>query len=295
MPACGNGGPQGAGGDRFPVPIQSWSLVEETLQIPGLHSQGLASLPAFGPTDFVFTSRFTLDRTREDGIEALNFAFSPELLDLGFDHLGDPDARGTQIYGGLEDNSDPVVNPYHRGFAVFDAETLAIANWANDPGTPDNPSDEDCPWVAVSPDGTWVVTGEWHPMDHVIVYRAATLRSQHTVGPEARIPLDVPFNDVQGCDFDGPRVLVCASDDADAGRLLYAITLSRPLQGETLPPLTARVEPLFPVPLPEMVCGQPQEVEGIDVNGDTLRVLVLGSCVVDSYLYRFQRCLEDCP
>ena len=295
IPACGSKDQQDAGGGSFPIPNQNWVLAEETLEIPGLHSQGLATLPALGPTDFVFTSRFTVDHTRDGKIVALNFAFSPELLDLGFDHLGDPDANGTLIYGALEDNSDPVVNPYHRGFVLFDAETLSIAGWANDPGRPDNPADEDCPWAAVSPDGQWVVTGQWDPMQTVIVYRAEKLMSGHTVRPEAEIPMDMPFSDVQGCDFDGPRVLVCASDDADAGRLLYAIILSGPLEGDAVPRLTAHVEAIFPAPVPEMQCTQPQEVEGVDVDGDTLRVLVIGSCQIDEHLYRYERCTRNCP
>jgi len=130
-------------------------------------------------------------------------------------------------------------------------------------------------------------------MQTVIVYQSEKLLSGHTARPEAEIPMDMPFSDVQGCDFDGPRVLVCAS--ADAGRLLYAIMLSGPLQGEDFSHLTAHVEPLFPVPLPEIQCDQPQEVEGVDVDGDTLRVLVIGSCLIDSHLYRYQRCIEDCP
>ena len=65
-------------------------------------------------------------------------------------------------------------------------------------------------------------------MQTVIVHQSEKLLSGHTARPEAEIPMDMPFSHVQGCDFDGPRAHVCASDDADAGRLLYAIILSGP-------------------------------------------------------------------
>ncbi|MCA9579882.1 MAG: hypothetical protein KC668_30850, partial [Myxococcales bacterium] len=51
----------GSGGDcsSEPIPPQTWRLVGDRIEIPGLHSQGVASLPTFGPTDRVYTSRFT--------------------------------------------------------------------------------------------------------------------------------------------------------------------------------------------------------------------------------------------
>jgi hypothetical protein len=293
LPACG--GDDGAKGEIVPVPSQNWVLAEETPTNPGIHSQGLARLPALGPTDFAFTSRYTIDRTRDGKVAAFNVAFSREIHDLGFDHLGDPDGNGTLVYGGLENDSPPLVNPYHRCFVVYEAETLFIVAWANDQGRSDKPGDGDCPWVAVSPDGNWIVTGEWDLMKTVIVYRVRDLMSDHVIHREGEIPMDLPLRDIQGCDFDGPRVLVCASDDKDAGRPIYAIVLSGPLQGETLPELTAHVEYLFPAPVPEVQCNQPQEVEGDDVDGDTLRVLVIGSCLIDEHLYRYERCKTNCP
>jgi hypothetical protein len=48
---------------------------------------------------------------------------------------------------------------------------IAVNNDGNgSSGSPDNPADEGCPWVAVSPDGERVVTGQWDPMQTVIVY-----------------------------------------------------------------------------------------------------------------------------
>jgi hypothetical protein len=293
IPACG--GNESVKTESNSVPSQNWVLAEETLTNPGIHSQGLATLPALGPTDFAFTSRFTVDHTRDGKVVGFNFAFNEELHDLGFDHLGDPDAYGILIFGGLEDNSAPFVNPYHRGFVIFDSEKLSIVWWANDPGSPDRIGDGACPWVAVSPDGEWIVTGEWDPMQSVIVYKVLDVMSEHTVHRVGEFPIDMPLRDIQGCDFDGPQVLVCASDDSDSGRLIYSIVLSGPLQGDALPNLSGHVEPLFHAPVPEKRCDNPQEVEGVDVDGDTLRVLVLGSCLFDEHLYRYERCKANCP
>ena len=47
--------------------------------------------------------------------------------------------------------------------------------------------------------------------------------------------------------------------------------------------------PLFPTTKPPALCDSDEEVEGIDVTGDELRVLVIGSCKIDTHLYRYAR------
>lgn len=293
---AGCGGGSGGAGARLeePLPSRAWRLAADTPTTPAFHSQGLATLPALGPDQFAFTSRFTLDRAvGEDGgtIEAGAFAFPQSLLDLGFDHLGDPDAHGARIYGGLEDNAEPTVDRYHRALIAYDAETLAPEGWSVDPGAADAQGDGDAPWVALSPDGAWLVSGEWDPQDDLMVFRASEVGAAPEIEAVARIPLDRTIARVQGCDFDGPRVLLCASDDGEAGKPVYAIVLSRGLTADAdLGAIEATVETLFPTPLPEPLCGLAEpEVEGVDVEGDLFRVLVIGTCLVDSHVYRFER------
>lgn len=276
------------GGDALPV--QSWSLSSDTLTTPGLHSQGLASLPERGADVFAFTSRFSLDRARGETVEKLAGAIPSALAPRKFDHLGDIDAFDGQIYGGLEDNSEPYGDRYHRALVAYDAETLAPTAWAVDPGAPDVPGDGDAPWVAVSPDGAWVVASEWDPQDSLIVFARDEVLAGGEIAEVARIPLDATLARIQGCDFDGPRTLVCASDDAATGKLVWSIVLSKPLDARADPAdLVGHVAPLFPTVAPENVCGVEAEVEGIDVSGDELRVMVIGTCLVDTHVDLYVR------
>lgn len=282
--ACGGG----QRGDALPV--EAWSLAADTLTTPGLHSQGLASLPERGADVIAFTSRYTLDRANGATIEKLASAFPTALASQRFDHLGDIDGFAGQIYGGLEDNGEPYGERYHRALVAYDAETLEPEAYAVDPGAPDAPGDGDAPWVTVSPDGAWVVSGEWDPQDSLLVFRRDAILAGGEIETVVRIPLDVPLARIQGCDFDGPRVLVCASDDAATGKLVSAIVLSAPLGATVdLASVTAHVEPLFPVLIPPDVCGAEAEVEGVDVDGDELRVMVIGSCLLDTHVDRYVR------
>lgn len=278
------------GGGDGALPAQTWSLASDTLTLPGVHSQGLASLPERGDDVFAFTSRFSLDRVRGETVEKLAGSVPSALAPQKFDHLGDIDAQGGVIYGGLEDNSDPYGDRYHRALVAYDAETLAATAYAVDPGAPDAPGDGDAPWIAISPDGTWIVTSEWDPQDSLIVFARAALLAGGEIHEVARIPLDSTLARIQGCDFDGPRTLVCASDDAASGKLVWSIVLSKALDSRADPAeLTAQVAPLFPTLIPTNVCGAEAEVEGVDLSGDELRVLVIGTCLVDSHVDLYVR------
>lgn len=272
------------------LPAQSWTLASDTLTTPGLHSQGLASLPERGPDVHAFTSRFSIDRVRGQTIEKLAGSIPSDLAPQKFDHLGDIDAFEGLIYGGLEDNSEPYGDRYHRALVAYDSETLAATAHAVDPGAPDAPGDGDAPWVAVSPDGTWVVASEWDPQESLIVFERDAILAGGELAESARIPLDATLARVQGCDFDGPRTLVCASDDAATGKLVWSIVLSRPLDARADPAdLTGHVAPLFPTLIPENLCGVEAEVEGVDVSGDELRVIVIGTCLIDSHVDLYVR------
>ncbi|MCA9772429.1 MAG: hypothetical protein KC466_08470 [Myxococcales bacterium] len=287
---CGSRSSGGRGTREEPLPSRDWTRIEDLAEVPALHSQGIASVPDLGPDEIVFSSRLTIDRARAGVVEVLQLAFTQEILDAGFDHLGDPDAHGTRVFGPLEDLSDPTIEPFRRAFAVYDADTLEVLGWSLNPGAPDRGGDGDAAWVAVSPDGRWLVTSEWSPQEDLIVFDALAIGRDATVEPAARIPLDRPLARIQGCDFDGPRVLLCASDDADTGKLVHAIVLDRALAGAAVPTgLRGTVEDLFAVPLPAPQCPFEAEVEGVDVDGDRFSVLVIGTCLVDGHRYVFGR------
>ncbi len=284
----------GSGSSSVAPPVESWSLVSDTLATPGLASQGLAGLPGLGADEFAYSSELTIGRGPGNKVDTVAFPFPKALASQHFDHLGDIDAWNGAIYGGLEDNSEPHGAIYHRALIAYDATTLAPLGFAVDPGSPDAPGDGDAPWVAVSPDGAWVATAEWDPQRAVLLFHrdevVADASGNAQIEAAARVPLDSTLARVQGCDFDGPTTLVCSSDDATTGRLVYAIVFSDAVDGHVdLTHLTAHVEPLFPTGKPANLCGADEEVEGIDVSGDELRVMVIGTCKLDTHLYLYTR------
>lgn len=283
--AAGCGDADGHGPD-------GWTLVSAEAQ-SFLHSQGLASAPDLGPGALVFASQFTIDRTDADGRAIQRSSLSPALRAEGYDHLGDIDAHGGVVYGPIEDNLPPAPAVPHRAFALYDVVSLDLVVSADDPGRVDHPPDGDNSWVAVSPDGAWLLTSEWSPQTSLIVYDTAALGRGGVVEPVGAIPLDRAIRRAQGCDFDGPGRLLCASDDDAAGRPVYALDLDRPLDAASAPATRrATVSTLFATPTPPGECGVGPtgiEVEGIDVEGDTMRLIVLGPCALDATLYTYRR------
>jgi hypothetical protein len=282
-PACGD--------RRQSVTPAVWALVASEPQSIN-HSQGLASAPELGDDALVFSSAFTLDRSDGSGHTISAPSIRGGLAMLHYDHLGDIDAYGSLLYGPIEDNLPPFGARPHRAFALYDVQSLALLTFADDPGDPNHPADGDNSWVAISPDGAVLLTSEWSPQRSLITYATSDLAAGGNVRMTGEIPLDRSIDRVQGCDFDGPRRLLCASDDPEVGRPLYQIDLDGDLAGGVVPStLHASVTTLFPAPVPMGECSaSPEvEVEGVDVEGDTLRLIVLGPCPLTSTLYTYQR------
>lgn len=154
-------------------------------------------------------------------------------------------------------------------------------------------------WVAISPDGAWMLAGEWGTMDRILGFATPGLNPAATPGADLPIAftvqLDHRVRDVQGCDFYSATVLLCSSDDPDGS--LFGIT--KPLLEVDLAhapdgtDVTGRVTALQQLPL-SSACSGTFEVEGIDYQDSdgTLRVIVMspGICVLlDSKTWRFQR------
>src|SRR6185312_2146899 len=73
-------------------------------------------------------------------------------------------------------------------------------------------------FAAISPDGRWMVSGEWETMSHLQIYPTpllnhATPRTGGALRLAGLIRLDHKVNDVQGCDFVTSMRLICVSDD----------------------------------------------------------------------------------
>ncbi|KAB2971263.1 hypothetical protein F8R89_03910 [Streptomyces sp. SS1-1] len=254
----------------------TWTEVGSDRADPLTESQGLASIeiPANSPNRYTGIGTIPLSvRTR------------------GWNHVGDPDASYDGYY----------IEPYQAdsGSAKMFRVQAPNGGWSEyvhalGPGEALNNS-----FVAISPGGQWMVSGEWGTMTRLLVHPTPGVNP--STSPSANLPwtssirLDRPVRDVQGCDFRDATTLLCSSDDPDGS--LFGIT--KPLLQIDLSAapgasdVTGRVTALRQLPL-RSSCSGSFETEGIDYDRrtGTLRVIVIspGFCVLtDSKTYRFTR------
>jgi hypothetical protein len=254
----------------------TWTEVGSDRADPLTESQGLTSVevPAGSP------NRYT-------GIGTIPVGLSVR----GWNHVGDPDASYDGYY----------VEPYQQdsGTSKMFRVQAPGGGWSEyvhalSPGEALNNS-----WVAISPDGQWMLAGEWGTMTRLLVFPTPGVNAG--TSPSANLPqastvrLDHAVRDVQGCDFSGPTTLLCSSDDPEGS--LFGMT--KPLLQVDLSAqpgssdVTGHVTALRRLPL-RSGCSGSFEAEGIDYDRrtGTLRVIVVspGFCVLtDSKTYRFTR------
>ncbi|MDL2074943.1 hypothetical protein QNN03_00660 [Streptomyces sp. GXMU-J15] len=254
----------------------TWNEVGSDRADPITESQGLASVevPANSP------NRYT-------GIGTIPFG----LLTRGWNHVGDPDASYNGYY----------IEPYQAdsGTAKMFRVQAPGGAWSEYVHTLSSGEALNNSWVAITPNGQWMLAGEWGTMNRLLVFPTPGVNP--ATSPSANLPqastvhLDRPVRDVQGCDFSGPTTLLCSSDDP-AGTLfgmtkpLLQIDLSAEPGSSDV---NGRVTALRQLPL-RSGCSGNFEAEGVDYDRrtGTLRVIVLspGFCVLtDSKTYRFVR------
>ncbi|MGI5459552.1 hypothetical protein ACQEWB_41525 [Streptomyces sp. CA-249302] len=209
----------------------------------------------------------------------------------GWTHVGDPDIARGYVFDAYQ-GSDTATSK------MFAVTTPAGQRYEYvhrlDAGEKLNNS-----FAAVSPDGQWLVSGEWDEETRLQVFPTPRLnRSTPAEGgalPEAgQITLDKPVRDIQGCDFVTPTRLVCASDDATQTlfpeiRPLLQVDLPHRLDGK---PVTGRVKVLFALPQRSTCTDGTFETEGVDydVRSRTLRAEVIppGECAVTTTVYSYR-------
>ncbi|MCS0603819.1 hypothetical protein NX794_21755 [Streptomyces sp. LP11] len=255
----------------------TWTETGSDRADPLTESQGLASVevPANSP------NRYT-------GIGTIPLGLSSR----GWNHVGDPDATYDGHY----------IEPYQRdsGTAKMYRVQAPGGAWSEyvhtlAPGEALNNS-----WDAVTPDGQWMLSGEWGTMTRLLVFPTPGVNA--STSPSADLPLaatvelDHAVRDVQGCDFSGPTTLLCSSDDPEGSlfgvtKPLLRIDLSAAPSGSAH--VTGHVTALRQLPL-RSSCSGTFEAEGIDYDRrtGTLRVIVVspGFCMLtDSKTYKFAR------
>ncbi|MDX3760457.1 hypothetical protein ACFY1B_29645 [Streptomyces mirabilis] len=255
----------------------TWTEVGSDRADPLTESQGLTSVevPAGSPNHYT-------------GIGTIPIGVSSR----GWNHVGDPDASYNGYY----------VEPYQAdsGSAKMFRVQAPGGAWSEyvhalSPGEALNNS-----FDTISPDGQWMVSGEWGTMTRLLVFPTPGVNP--STSPSANLPqastinLDHAVRDVQGCDFVTATQLLCSSDDP-AGTLfgitkpLLQIDLSAAPGGSG--DVTGHVTALRQLPL-RSSCSGTFEAEGIDYDRrtGTLRVIVVspGFCVLtDSKTYRFTK------
>ncbi|MGC9543875.1 hypothetical protein [Streptomyces sp. UG1] len=254
----------------------TWTEVGSDRADPLTESQGLASIevPANSP------NRYT-------GIGTIPVSVSSR----GWNHVGDPDASYNGYY----------IEPYQAdsGTAKMFRVQAPDGTWSEYVHTLGSGEALNNSFVAVTPGGQWMVSGEWGTMTRLLVHPTPGVNA--ATSPSANLPwtssirLDHAVRDVQGCDFLAATTLLCSSDDP-AGTLfgmtkpLLRIDLSAEPGSSDV---TGHVTALRQLPLRSSCSGE-FETEGIDYDRrtGTLRVIVLspGFCVLtDSKTYRFTR------
>jgi hypothetical protein len=215
-------------------------------------------------------------------------------LDLrlkGWNHIGDPDIAQNHVFDAYQ-GADSATS---KMFAVTtpDGKRYEYVHQL-DAGEKVNNS-----FAAVSPDGQWLVSGEWGDQDRLQVFPAPLLNpaTPKTGGdlPQApQITLDKPVRDIQGCDFVDDTRLLCASDDGskelfEEDRPLLQVDLTHRLDGT---PVTGHVTSLFALPQ-RSACSGTFEAEGVDYDTTTgtLRVEVVppGVCKVATTVYSYRQ------
>jgi hypothetical protein len=255
----------------------TWTEVGSDRADPLTESQGLTSVEV--PANSA--NRYT-------GIGTIPFSVSSR----GWNHVGDPDASYDGYY----------IEPYQRddgGSKMFRVQA-PDGTWSEYVHTLSAGEALNNSFVAITPGGRWMVSGEWGTMTRLLVHPTPGVNPG--TSPSADLPwatgirLDHAVRDVQGCDFLTATTLLCSSDDP-AGTLfgitkpLLRIDLSAEPNGTS--DVSGHVTALRRLPL-RSSCSGSFETEGIDYDRrtGTLRVIVVspGFCVLtDSKTYRFTR------
>jgi hypothetical protein len=250
-----------------------WVLQGSSVLPSGSADQGLATVvPADGPPRLV---------TRGSG------SVAPALRATEWTHIGDPSSfRGAVL--------DPYQTDGDGHAKVFQLTTRSGKQYtyvhALVPGEQTNNS-----FTAIAPGGRWFVSGEWGTMRRLLVFPMphpgpAAASTPRRLKLATTIRLTAPMRDVQGCAFDSATSLVCSTNDPGSGlygvaRPLLVVHLTRPLDGR---PVVGVPHVLGAAPN-QTLCPGTGEVEGIDVFGNRLTLLVRAPCQSESQLFTFLR------
>ena len=235
--------------------------------------QGLATIhPAAGDSFLVFEGLASVPPTKRDA---------------GWTHVGDPGAHDGTVVLPYESS-----NASNGKLYTVISPGGAIADYPHAPTPGEQPNNS---FAEVSPDGQWLISGEWDTMSRLLVFpmpgaNPAAPAPGGALPLATTIALDHPVRDVQGCTFFSATRILCASDGdfGGTGKPLLQIDLARALDGS---PVAGAVTSLGALPVVSACTGN-FEVEGIDYDAvaQSLRVVVIPPipCAINADVYEYR-------
>ncbi|MFD0513994.1 hypothetical protein [Streptomyces aureus] len=207
-----------------------------------------------------------------------------DLRTAGWSHIGDPDVAQGYTFDAYQGGDGTT----KKMFAVTAPDGRRTTyEHTLDQGELLNNS-----FASVSPDGQWLVAGEWGSMNRLQVFPAPVLNPS-APAPGANLPqagqisLDKPIDNIQGCDFTDATHLVCSSDDST--KEVLEVALDRPLDGS---PVAGHVTSAFAIPQ-RSICSGTFEAEGVDYDTarGTLRVEMVppSPCLVTTTVISYRK------
>jgi hypothetical protein len=266
------------------VRVGPWVLADRRYKFKKFAGQGLTTVVADGRPTVLYRGDWSIPK---------------RLRNRGWVHIGDPGSWGGYVldaYQGLGDARSKLYVVITPAGAEYDYDHPIDV-------TLDPPESFNNSFAAVSPDGQWMVSGEWGVKKRLLVFptpllNRATPRNGGLLVLAGTIELDKPVRNVQGAAFIDERTLLCVTDDHGTEarpplwpvpRQLLAITLMDTLDALST---SGAVECVGALPTPRYGVGAP-EVEGVDYQSTTgdLRVDIVPRFPWNQLLtaiYRFQ-------
>ncbi len=142
-------------------------------------------------------------------------AIPPELVDAGFDHIGDISCYGGKIYASVEGEPE---GGYVSCIVTFDTETLEPTGEIFH--LPKEAYDDGVPWCAVNPQTGYLYASKWNHAQTLYEYDTAD-----NMKLLREIPLSSELNRIQGGDFYN-GTLYLSYDSSDSGNFKSVMSVN---------------------------------------------------------------------
>ena len=243
--------------------------------------QGLATLSAAGgSTSIVYRGSWSIPL---------------RLLLQGWQHIGDPGAGGSpgtprnylfDAYQGSASATSKMFEVTTPTGQHYDFVHRLVT-------TLDPPEAYNNSFAAITPDGRCLVSGEWGTMSRLLVFPAPVLNPEY---PPTSSGLNLPLvgyinltssvQNVQGCDFQSAKILLCSSDGGS--KQVLQISLAKSVS-DSSGANTGSVAVLADLPL-KSSCSGTFEAEGIDYYKSRVHVEVIppSPCSISTTVYVYK-------